>query len=139
VEIIRKNELGKHKKALFSLVKRAVGFHQTAEEDYSEVGNHRFGGMPDLPEDVAYPIFFDEQEKKELHYEFIAQVNCAHLAPLQDYLPRTGSLFFFFKSIHYFGFDDKNIARVIYVEDNSRLSSAKQFTLREEDFLELPG
>ena len=139
-DIIKANKLGKYKKALLSLVKRTVGFDQTAKEDYAETGNHRFGGRPDLPQDTAYPTFHDQHRKKTFHYEFIAQINCGQIAHLQDYLPRTGSLFFFFKSFHFLGVGDpKDLVKVIYVDDNSTLSSGKRFALQEEDFFELFG
>lgn len=137
-DIIKQYGLAEYQKPLISLVKKAVGFNLTDEEDYAAVGNHRFGGRPDLPIDVAYPSFFDNEEKRELCYEFIAQLNCEQLGELQDYLPRTGSLFFFFKSIHYFGLAENEIARVIYVQDNGLLASGKRFLLSDADFLELP-
>lgn len=136
-ELIKAHKLTKYKKPLLSLIKRTVGFRQTGQEDYDEVGNHRFGGRPDLPKHIDYPIFYDKDEKKQFHYEFIAQINCEHIAHLQDYLPRSGSLFFFFKSIHFFGYDTSNLAHVIYVEYNNTLSSGQRFELREEDFFEL--
>ncbi|MBD1420961.1 DUF1963 domain-containing protein [Sphingobacterium chuzhouense] len=138
-DIIKENKLGKYKKALLSLIKRTVGFNQTEHEDYSEIGNHRFGGRPDLPQDIIFPTFHfhGKEKKKQFHYEFIAQINCEQIAHLQDYLPRTGSLFFFFKSIHFFGFDNNDLAKVIYIEDNSTLASGKRFKLQEEDFFEL--
>ncbi len=138
-EIIKQNKLAKVKKPLRSLIKRSVGFLQTAAEDYTDLGNHRFGGRPDLPEDVPYPTFFDGEEDRAIHYEFIAQINCEQIASLQAYLPRTGTLFFFFKSFHFFGTADDDIARVIYVEDNLNLSSGTRFDLAETDFFELFG
>lgn len=136
-ELIKAQKLTKYKKPLLSLIKRTVGFKQIEQEDYNEVGNHRFGGRPDLPQHIDYPEFYDKDEKKRFHYEFIAQINCEDIAHLQDYLPRRGSLFFFFKSIHFFGYDTSDLAHVIYIEDNSTLSSGKRFQLQEEDFFEL--
>src|SRR5690606_2580681 len=130
-DIIKQQRLTKFKKPLLALVKKAIGLSHVGKEDYAALGNHRFGGRPDLPVDVPYPTFFDKEEKRDLHYEFIAQINCEQLAGLQDYLPRTGSLFFFFKSFHYFGYDYNDIARVIYVADNRQLSPGKRFTLSE--------
>ncbi len=90
VDIIQESELGAYRDALVSLVKKAVGFTQTEEEDYATLGNHRFGGMPDLPPSIAYPRFYREYDQQEYVYEFIAQINCAEVATLQDYLPRKG-------------------------------------------------
>src|SRR5690606_23825983 len=136
-KIIKDNDLSDYNEALLSLIKRTVGFKLTSEEDYAEVGNHRFGGKPDLPESLTYPTFFSDYRDQELNYEFIAQINCEKIAALQDYLPRTGTLFFFFKSFQFFGSEDQDIGKVIYVEDNKELASGKRFDFQEEDFFEL--
>lgn len=136
-KIIKDNDLSDHKEALLSLIKRTVGFKLNSEEDYAEVGNHRFGGKPDLPESLSYPTFFSDYRNQELNYEFIAQINCEKIAALQDYLPRTGTLFFFFKSFQFFGSEDQDIGKVIYVEDNKELASGVRFDFQEEDFYEL--
>jgi len=135
--IIKENKLSRYKKPLLSLTKRTVGFRQTQQEDYDKVGNHRFGGRPDLPLHTPYPTFFDQEEKNAYHYEFIAQVNCEEMTHFQNYLPRNGTLFFFFKSIHFFGYHNKDLAKVIYEEDNTTLASGARFELKEEDFFEL--
>ncbi len=136
-QIIQSENLETYQDALLSLVKKALGFQQVAIEDYQTVGNHRFGGRPDLPMDIPYPTFFDDTHGRTYHYEFLAQINCEQLAGQQDYLPPTGSLFFFFKTIHYFGFGNDHIGKVIYVEKNAQLASGQRFTLEEEDFFEL--
>jgi uncharacterized protein YwqG len=75
----------------------AIGFTQSPDQtDYGRVGCHRFGGLPDLPAGSEYPRFGADDRA----YEFIAQLDCAVLAPLQDYLPRTGFLFFFLSTFH---------------------------------------
>lgn len=137
-EIIRENELAQHQEALRSLVKRAVGFKYSGEDDYAGTGNHRFGGRPDLPADIDYPEYYDDYYKKHYKYEFIAQVNCEALAPLQEYLPRTGTLFFFLETIHNLGPRDGHTpCKVLHVADNSILQSGKRFSFAEDDFFEL--
>jgi uncharacterized protein YwqG len=137
-EIIMKNELSEHREALRALVKRAVGFKHSGEEDYADTGNHRFGGRPDLPADIDYPAYYDDYRQQHYKYEFIAQVNCEALAPLQEYLPRTGTLFFFLETIHNLGpWKGHAPCKVLYVEDNSTLQSGKRFSFGEEDFFEL--
>ena len=75
----------------------AIGFRQELEPtDYTQLGHHRFGGLPDLPAGHDYPRFGEEQQA----YEFIAQLDCADLAPHQDYLPRTGFLYCFLSTFH---------------------------------------
>src|SRR5690606_11400365 len=63
-KIIDSNDLSEYKEALVSLVKRSVGFKLTSEEDYAEVGNHRFGGQPDLPENIPYPTFYSDYREQ---------------------------------------------------------------------------
>lgn len=139
-DIIAGNGLQAYQAALRSMVKRAIGFDISGEEDYSLTGGHRFGGMPDLPSDIDYPAYYDEYRGRHYRYEFIAQINCEALAPLQQYLPRTGTLFFFFETIHRFGGrDGHSPCKVLYVADNSTLRPGKRFSFNEEDFFELPG
>lgn len=135
-KIIEENKLSKDKKALLSLVKRTIGFKQTSQDDYSKIGNHRFGGRPDLPMEISYPIYHYSYEDKDYHYEFIAQINCEEIAHLQEYLPRTGTLFFFITSMQFIGSDELNNAEIIYVEDNKNLASGTRFEFSEEDFFD---
>lgn len=138
--IITGNKLSEHKAALRSLAKRAIAFNLSGEEDYKTVGGHRFGGMPDLPPDTEYPQYYDDYEKRSYRYEFIAQINCEELSPLQEYLPRTGTLFFFLETIHRFGSPESQPpCKVLYVADNSGLQSGSRFSFDEEEFFELPG
>ncbi|MDP5139531.1 MAG: YwqG family protein, partial [Spirosomaceae bacterium] len=83
--VIRENKLQEYAAALESTVKKAVGFKNTVEEDYSRVGNCRFGGMPDLPESVPYPRFGKNwpDDKEDYIYEFLGQINCGEIAHLQ--------------------------------------------------------
>lgn len=77
-----------------SLALRAVALATTEPDDYGRVGNTRFGGLPDLPDGIDYPTYTD-YEGQTRGFQFIAQLNCAELAPFQDYLPRSGMLYFF--------------------------------------------
>ncbi|MFK7813071.1 MAG: DUF1963 domain-containing protein [Maribacter sp.] len=139
--VIKENELEAHGTALLSMVKRAIGFSHLEEEDYTEIGNHRFGGMPDLPENIPYPRFGENwrEDKDDNIYEFIGQINCSQIAHLQDYLPRTGTLFFFLETIHNIYGGDNNPGKVIYVENNESLSSGKRFQFTEDDYSEMLG
>jgi len=67
-------------------------------------------------------------------------VNCEALAALQAYLPRTGTLFFFFETIHRFGGrEGHSPCKVFYVTDNASLRAGKRFSFYEEEFFELTG
>lgn len=135
--VIKKMGLTSFKKALRSLVKKAVSLRPTVEEDYSHIGNHRFGGMPDLPASIAYPEFMDD-DQRTCKYEFIGQINCESLAPLQEYLPRTGTLFFFLETIHsLYGNYAQPPCKVIYVADNSSLESGKRFSFTADQYFEM--
>jgi uncharacterized protein YwqG len=138
--VIKKNKLQKYQDALLSLTKKSIGFSHTIEEDYSQVGNHRFGGKPDLPSTVPYPSFIDNYEgEKEYKYEFIGQINCGQIADLQEYLPKKGILFFFLETIHTIYGGSRNPCKIIYIEDIESIESGKRFDLNEADFYEMPN
>lgn len=137
--LIKKEKLTDHKKALRSLVKKALLFNNAGDEDYSEIGNQRFGGMPDLPLSIEYPEYYDDYTKNNYLYEFIGQINCETVASLQDYLPRTGTLFFFFETIHslYGNNNSNNSCKIIYIADNSTLASGKRFSFNTDQYFEM--
>lgn len=84
--------------ALAGLALHSLALRHLDSKESTRVGGTRFGGWPDLPIDQEYPRY--SMEEGEYHYEFIAQLNCADLASLQGYLPRTGRLYFFLSNIH---------------------------------------
>ncbi|WP_238430207.1 DUF1963 domain-containing protein [Chitinophaga agri] len=107
---IAEKELLPYKQGLMQLARKSVAFATTEEEDYGTTGGCRFGGLPDLPAGMPYPTCTNYSgETKGM--QFIAQINCTAIAGLQDYLPRTGILYFFIKDqeelspavIHYNG------------------------------------
>ena len=138
-KVVQDNELTAHKGGLIGMVKKSLLFNHSGEEDYAKVGNHRFGGVPDLPENIPYPRFGDNwrEGKDDYIYEFIAQINCESIAHLQDYLPRTGTLFFFLETIHSVYGGNHQPGKVMYVEDNARLVSGKRFQFTKEDYSEM--
>ena len=111
---------------LLNLTRRSVALQTTEEDDYSEKGNHRFGGLPDLPPGMNYPSFIDTDEQVK-GLQFIAQINCAAIAHLQDYLPGTGILYFFIKDR-----EDVEPTVLYYNGDNSDLQSAKELDIEPE-------
>lgn len=135
-------KVSEYREAIRALAKKSIAFSHTGDEDYTTTGNHRFGGMPDLPVDMDYPKFKEKTEdgEKEYLYEFIAQVNCGAIAGLQDYLPRKGMLYFFFETIHnLYGSTKGNPCKVIYAEDTSGLSSGRRFDFAADDYFEMFG
>ena len=138
-EVLKENQLDKHAETLRSLVKKGIGFLHAGGEDYAVIGNHRFGGMPDLTKEMDYPEFFDGDDKKNYKYEFIGQINCEEIAHLQEYLPQKGMLYFFFESIHMIYGGPNNPCKVIYIEDASKLVSGQRFKFTETDYFEMFG
>lgn len=66
-------------------------------DDYSSVGNTRFGGDPDLPADFEWPCTGDPKSPSTQFGNFVAQINFAELPPLSEpsLLPDRGWLFLF--------------------------------------------
>lgn len=136
-----------HAEALRSLGKRSIALSHTGPEDYGSVGNHRFGGMPDLPPSIPYPRLkrTDTAENEasstqlSIPYEFLAQVNCAELAPLQEYLPRTGMLYFFLSTIHdIYGGSSVSPVRVLHFPGPlTELRSGKDLHIPAGDYFEM--
>lgn len=98
------------------------------------VGGTRFGGTPDVPEGFIWPEFetdtFDDSEVRPRPLAFLAQFNCAEIAPLdrEGLLPRTGLLSFFYElDSQCWGFDpkDKGCARVFWFVSDRGLSPAE--------------
>lgn len=122
------NGLSEFKEGLINRIRRSVALETTEEDTYTEKGNHRFGGLPDLPPGVPYPTFID-WEKQERGLQFIAQINCTAIAHLQDYLPRTGILYFFVTDHEEMG------PKVLYYDgDGNNLQSAKELNI-DNDFI----
>src|SRR5215208_6088067 len=67
----------------------------TGEDDYSSIGNTRFGGDPDLPKGVEWPTAPGARRGK--YPNFIAQINFGEIPrlPNEDVLPTAGLLYIF--------------------------------------------
>ncbi|UPK67444.1 DUF1963 domain-containing protein [Chitinophaga filiformis] len=123
---IRAAGLDRFRDGLARYTRRSIALETTVEDTYTEKGNHRFGGLPDLPPGLSYPSFIDAYAQ-ERGLQFIAQINCAAIAPLQDYLPRTGMLYFFVRDLQ----DQEEMGpEVLYYDgDISQLQSAKDLDI----------
>ncbi len=111
---------GKYLTPLMACARKSVKFTLAEEDDYSQLGRTRFGGMPDLPESLDYPFY--DSDGSPCAYEFVAQLNCQELAPFQDYLPRSGILYFFIDHQESFG------PKVLYFDGpSSALISGSKF------------
>jgi len=117
-----------YREAIRGLALRSVALQTTEPDDYRITGNTRFGGLPDLPADIDYPTFTN-YEGDTKGFQFIAQLNCAELAAHQEYLPRTGTLYFFISG------QESIEARVIHAVDSTALRSASTLDI-DEDFID---
>ena len=97
------------------------------------VGASRFGGMPDMPADFAWPVFetatYDDDDVKSRPLAFLAQFSCEALAPYDTdgLLPKTGVLSFFYElGSQRWGYDpaDRGCARVFWFPETAKLSPA---------------
>lgn len=79
-----------HAAAILKQARRAIFLETFEVQEPPSLGMTRFGGWPDLPASVEYP-----RDEEDGLYTFMAQLNLAELAPLQNYLPRQGWLYFF--------------------------------------------
>lgn len=109
-----------------------------------EIG--RFGGQPDVPPDFEWPYFvtdaFCDDEVKPRPLSFLAQFDCAALAPLdaEGLLPREGVLSFFYETLSQrWGFDpeDADCARVFWFPDRAALAPA-EFPEDMEEYCRFP-
>ncbi|QEI08204.1 DUF1963 domain-containing protein [Pigmentiphaga aceris] len=117
-----------YREAIRDLALRTIALETTEPDDYSDTGNTRFGGLPDLPANVDYPTFANYQGETK-GFQFIAQLNCADLAAHQAYLPRSGTLYFFISG------QESIQAHVIHVDGDNSLRSASELSI-DEDFID---
>ena len=105
------------------------------------VGASKFGGRPDVPGDFVWPVFetktWEDDQVKERPLAFLAQFDCAQLAPLdpEGLLPQEGVLSFFYElGSQRWGYDPKDAgcARVFWFE--GPLAPAKFPEELEEEF-----
>ncbi len=126
--------------ALQGLKRNAIRLSFGAEDG---IPAGRFGGCPDVPADFVWPTFetdtFYDKEVKPRPLSFIAQFDCAALAPMdtEDLLPHKGVLSFFYElGSQTWGYSPKDAgsARVYYFADASALSPAACPADLDEDY-----
>lgn len=133
--------------AFRALIKKGVAYRHGEKEDYRQLGNTRFGGLPDLPATIPYPKWLtkarEDAPARELAYEFIAQLNLDDLAQYQNYLPRTGTLYFFLNSFHglYGALSETHPLALILHSDVAKdeLIHGNTIDLKPDDFDEMPA
>lgn len=99
-ELIRQHHLGAVEEVVISEAEECYSFWCGRAEDYSWLGNHRYGGVPDLPPDVAWP------QTDAGYAVFLMQVNLANLPLLYNSpLPTHGMLYYFLLAEEYANVD----------------------------------
>ena len=129
------------KEKLESMRRNSIVLKIAKKEKYIKCAT-RFGGQPDVPSDFVWPTFEGESYDgvvKDRPLTFIAQFNCADLAPYdtEHLLPDHGLLSFFYETdTQCWGDDpkDQGCARVYWFEDISALSAVNFPADMEEDF-----
>jgi len=93
---IDEHSLGAARELIFAKSIECIAVSSIGADDYSETGNSRFGGDPDLPEGFEWPKALDYQ-RKEKSLNFICQINFADLPKLEgrETLPESGLLSLF--------------------------------------------
>ncbi|WKB53360.1 DUF1963 domain-containing protein [Eleftheria terrae] len=81
--------LAQHAPALLRHARQALRWRTTTPDQPAVPGGTRFGGAPDLPPAIHYPMTEDR------YWHFYAQLDLEAVAGLQSWLPRTGRLYFF--------------------------------------------
>ncbi|MCI8909701.1 MAG: DUF1963 domain-containing protein [Oscillibacter sp.] len=130
--------------ALASLARNAVRLSIGTGEG-AAVG--RFGGAPDVPEGFDWPRFvtdtYTDSEVKPRSLTFLAQFDCAALAPLDrdGLLPREGVLSFFYETVSQrwgYGPEDAGCARVYWFPNQTALRPA-EFPADLEEYCRFPA
>jgi len=127
----KRPQLKEWQDGIISNARLALGFIETEEDDYSEKGNTRFGGLPDLPPDSKYPKVDSlwAMANQGKGRRFIAQLNCAELHEFQPYLPKKGMLYFFIDSLHQEEYISDSCHVFYYSGDSKDLKSAKELEI----------
>ncbi|MEK7433975.1 MAG: DUF1963 domain-containing protein, partial [Cyanobacteriota bacterium] len=96
-KLITEFNLEEYKDEIFKLSSSTIIFKSSKRDKYENIGNTRFGGFPDLPEDIDWPISNGKNDKDEKgqFLNFICQINLQYIAHLNNYLPKFGLLYFF--------------------------------------------
>ena len=100
MEIVR-FDLGAAEDLIFANAAECYAMLAEEDDDYSIVGNTRFGGAPDLPNVMNWPCTGDPNDGSSRFSNFIAQINFEELPPLASArpLPQHGILFLFLRKI----------------------------------------
>ncbi|MES2519269.1 MAG: YwqG family protein [Bacteroidota bacterium] len=130
LEILNSNGLEKLAVKIEPTLRTAIRIKPIeCEEDKIKIGQSKFGGQPDLPENIAWVKDFEQNS-----LAFIAQINLHEVARLdtEDLLPKTGILYFFYDATQSAcGLEiadrENNMFKVIYYDGDLDLLQRKDF------------
>lgn len=93
--------------------RKAIEICFDASEDAAGIGCSKHGGQPDVPEDFQWP--WDNNNRP---LSLLLQINCSDLTSLvsEDYLPKSGHLYFFYELGEQNWEGAENSIRVIYID-----------------------
>ncbi|GAB4148518.1 MAG: hypothetical protein OHK0017_11280 [Patescibacteria group bacterium] len=123
IQALRENGFKSMQKIALETAQNSIKLFPYELENYSQIGNSRAAGIPDLPPDFVFPM----RKNSETEYmDFLCQINCSELAEY-DYnnlLPHMGILSFFFC----FDMDDFDNFKVYYFPDTTNLVLRKDYS-----------
>lgn len=115
-KLLKKHGLQARQQELLSLAADCFYFRSVGRDAGKAVGRARLGGMPDLPDGIAWPTF----AKK--HLTFLAQIRLEDLPEHDLDLPGEGMLYFFLGSNENAG----NVqVKVIYIKKAEKLVAGR--------------
>lgn len=93
--------------------RKAIEICFASSEDAAGIGCSKYGGQPDVPEDFQWPL-----DNNNRPLSLLLQINCSDLTPLasEDYLPKSGHLYFFYELGEQNWEGAENSIRVIYID-----------------------
>jgi uncharacterized protein YwqG len=98
-QAVRNRNLGDHAEHIASFASECYAMVAVDDDDYSAIGNTRFGGQPDLPTSISWPCLKGGSGigPETRFCNFLAQINFAELPPLPSgsILPSSGLLYLF--------------------------------------------
>ncbi|RBP45876.1 leucine rich repeat (LRR) protein [Roseimicrobium gellanilyticum] len=95
VSAIQEAGLAERAAPIAKVAREAIEIRSTVPDDYSQSGNSRLGGFPELTDASLFP------KTDGKYWTFLAQLNLADIAPLNRYLPPSGLLSFFVDTGYY--------------------------------------
>jgi len=138
IELIEKHDLIPHQDKILEIAQDNIIIRKTEQDDYSELGNSRFGGYPDLPEGFQWPKSDVPSaiEDTGKFCQFLGQINLTDISLFQDKLPKNGMLYFFIGSNSYYGHIDnenREDAGIFYYPE--QIKDVEIYSLTRPDFV----